>query len=123
MHARNLVAFLKTLSPNLNSKYGITFPGHVFECNTTRFTPDACHNSGRFLQQLYANGHDGGDGRDGGRCREGLQLGRAVRRENEVNPARSTPEGSRLPAGEAQVEAEEDEVTLPVREPMTATTL
>ena len=67
---------------------------------------------GVFCNSYYANGHDGGDGRDGGRCREGLQLGRAVRRENEVNPARSTPEGSRLPAGEAQVEAEGDEVTL-----------
>ena len=26
----------------------------------SRFTPDACYNSGRFLQQLfYATGHDG----------------------------------------------------------------
>jgi hypothetical protein len=90
---------------------GSLYFGGIF-CNKTGFTPDACHNSERFLQQLLRNGHDGGDGRDGGRCREGLQLERGVRRENEVNPARSMPEGSRLPAGEAQVEAEGDEVTL-----------
>jgi hypothetical protein len=91
---------------------------------TPCYTLDACHNSGRFLQQLYAKGHGGGGGRDGRRCREGRRLGRAGRREDEVKPApasRLRAEG--LGAGEAQVEAEGDEVKLPVEEPRTATTL
>ena len=53
-----------------------------------------------------------------------MRLGRAVRREDEVKPApasRLRAEG--LGAGEAQVEAEGDEVTLQVEEPMTAATL
>ena len=59
-----------------------------------------------------------------GRCREGLRLGRAVRREDEVKPAPALGlRATRLGAGEAQVEAEGDEVTLPVVEPMTAATL
>ena len=65
-----------------------------------------------------------GVGRDVGRCREGLRLGRAVRGEDEVKPAPVLrPRGASLGAGEAQVEAEGDEVTLPVEEPMTAATL
>ena len=72
----------------------------------------------------YAKGHGGGGGRDGGRCREGPRLGRAVRGEDEVKPAPVLrPRGASLGAGEAQVEAEGDEVTLPVEEPMTAATL
>ena len=58
------------------------------------------------------------------RCREGLRLGRAVRREDEVKPAsasRLRAEG--LGAAEAQVEMEGEKVTLPVEEPRTATTL
>jgi hypothetical protein len=55
---------------------------------------------------------------------EGLRLGRAVRREDEVKPAPVLLlRAARLAAGEAQVEAEGDEVALPVEEPMTATTL
>ena len=65
-----------------------------------------------------------GVGRDVGRCREGLRLGRAVRREDEVKPAPALGlRATRLGAGEAQVEAEGDEVTLPAKEPRTATTL
>ncbi len=57
-------------------------------------------------------------------CREGLRLGRAVRREDEVEPAPALLfRAERLAAGEAQVEAEGDEVTLQVEEPRTATTL
>ena len=73
---------------------------------------------------LYAKGHGGGGGRDGGRCREGLRLGRAVRREDEVKPASALRfRAGGLWAGEAQVEAEGDEVTQQVEEPMTAITL
>ncbi len=58
------------------------------------------------------------------RCREGLRLGRAVRREDEVKPAPALLfRAERLGAGEAQVEAEGDEATLQVEEPMTAATL
>jgi hypothetical protein len=65
-----------------------------------------------------------GVGRDVGRCREGLRLGRAVRGEDEVKPAPALGlRATRLGAGEAQVEAEGDEVTLPAKEPRTATTL
>ena len=57
------------------------------------------------------------------RCREGLRLGRAVRREDEVKPAPALRfRAGRLWAGEAQVEAERDEVTLPAEELRTATT-
>jgi hypothetical protein len=73
---------------------------------------------------FYAKGLGGGGGRDGRRCREELRLGRAVRREDEVKPApalRFRAEG--LWAGEAQVEMEGEEVTRPVEEPRTATTL
>jgi len=73
---------------------------------------------------LHAKGHGGGGGRDGGRCRERLRLGRAVRREDEAKPAPALLlRAERLGAGEAQVEAEGDEVTLPAEEPRTATTL
>ena len=73
---------------------------------------------------FHAKGHGGGGGRDGRRCREGLRLGRAVRREDEVKPAPALRfRAERLWAGEAQVEAEGDEVTLPVKEPRAATTL
>jgi hypothetical protein len=73
---------------------------------------------------LYAKGHGGGGGRDVRRCREGLRLGRAVRREDEVKPAPALLfRAGRLGAEEAQVEAEGDEVTPQVEEPMTATTL
>ena len=73
---------------------------------------------------FYAKGHGGGGGRDGRRCREELRLGRAVRREDEVKPAPALRfRAGRLWAGEAQVEAEGDEVTLPAEEPRTATTL
>ena len=58
------------------------------------------------------------------RCREGLRLGRAVRREDEVKPASALLlQAGRLETGEAQVEAEGDEMTPQVEEPMTATTL
>jgi len=58
------------------------------------------------------------------RCREGLRLGRAVRNANKIKPTKVLRlRDARLLAGEAQVEAEGDEVTLPVEEPMTATTL
>ena len=57
-------------------------------------------------------------------CREGLRLGRAVRRADEVKPASALLfRAERLAAGEAQVEMEGDEVTLQVEEPMTAATL
>ena len=73
---------------------------------------------------FYAKGHGGGGGRDERRCREGLRLGRAVRREDEVKPTSALRfRAERLGAGEAQVEAEGDEVTLPAEEPRTATTL
>jgi hypothetical protein len=73
---------------------------------------------------LYAKGHGGGGGRDVRRCREGLRLGRAVRREDEVKPASALLlQAGRLETGEAQVEAEGDEMTPQVEEPMTATTL
>jgi hypothetical protein len=73
---------------------------------------------------FHAKGHGGGGGRDGRRCREGLRLGRAVRREDEVKPAPALRfRAERLWAGEAQVEAEGNEVTLPVKEPRAATTL
>ena len=79
---------------------------------------------GVFCNSFYAKGHGGGGGRDGGRCREGPRLGRAVRGEDEVKPAPVLrPRGASLGAGEAQVEAEGDEVTLLVEEPMTAATL
>ena len=58
------------------------------------------------------------------RCREGLRLGRAVRREDEVKPASALLfRAGRLGAEEAQVEAEGDEVTIPAEEPRTAITL
>ena len=58
------------------------------------------------------------------RCREELRLGRAVRREVEVKPAPALRfRAGRLWAGEAQVEMEGEKVTLPVKEPRTATTL
>ena len=58
------------------------------------------------------------------RCREGLRLGRAVRREDEVKPASALLfRAGRLGAGEAQVERAGEEVTLPVKEPRTAATL
>ena len=73
---------------------------------------------------FHAKGHGGGGGRDGGRCREWLRLGRAVRREDEPKPASaSLLRAERLGAGEAQVEMEGEKVTLPVKEPRTATTL
>ena len=57
-------------------------------------------------------------------CREGLRLGRAVRRADEVKPASALLfRAERLGAEEAQVEAEGEKVTLPVKEPRTATTL
>ena len=65
-----------------------------------------------------------GVGRDVGRCREGLRLGRAVRREDEVKPAPVLLlRAASLGAGEAQVEAEGDEEKLPAEEPRTATTI
>jgi hypothetical protein len=73
---------------------------------------------------FYAKGHGGGGGRDVRRCREGLRLGRAVRREDEVKPASALLfRAGRLGAEEAQVEAEGDEVTIPAEEPRTAITL
>ena len=58
------------------------------------------------------------------RCRKGLRLGRVVRNANKGKPDRVLRlRVASLRAGEAQVEAEGDEVTLPVEEPMTATTL
>ena len=58
------------------------------------------------------------------RCRKGLRLGRAVRNANKGKPDRVLHlRVASLRAGEAQVEAEGDEVTLPVEEPMTAATL
>jgi hypothetical protein len=57
-------------------------------------------------------------------CREGLRLGRAVRRADEVKPASALLfRAVRLGAEEAQVEAEGDEVTPPAEEPRTAITL
>ena len=74
--------------------------------------------------RFHAKGHGGGGGRDGGRCREWLRLGRAVRREDEAKPASALLlRAERLGAGEAQVEMEGEKVTLPVEEPRTATTL
>ena len=65
-----------------------------------------------------------GVGRDVGRCRAGMRLGRAVRRENEVKPVQVLGlRAASLWAGEAQVEAEGDEEKLPAKEPKTATTL
>ena len=65
-----------------------------------------------------------GVGRDVGRCRAGLRLGRAVRRENEVKPVQVLGlRAASLWAGEAQVEAEGDEEKLPAKEPKTATTV
>ena len=79
---------------------------------------------GVFCNSFYAKGHGGGGGRDVGRCREGLRLGRAVRREDEVKPTSALRfRAERLGAGEAQVEAEGDEEKLPAKEPKTATTL
>ena len=73
---------------------------------------------------FHAKGHGGGGGRDGGRCREWLRLGRAVRREDEAKPAPALLfRAERLAAGEAQVEMEGEKVTLPVEEPRTAATL
>jgi hypothetical protein len=73
---------------------------------------------------FYAKGLGGGGGRDERRCREGLRLGRAVRREDEVKPASAfLLRAGRLGAGEAQVEMEGEKVTLPVEEPRTAATL
>jgi hypothetical protein len=73
---------------------------------------------------FHAKGHGGGGGRDGGRCREWLRLGRAVRREDEAKPASASLfRAERLGAGEAQVEMEGEKVTLPVEEPRTAATL
>ena len=58
------------------------------------------------------------------RCRKGLRLGRAVRNANRGKPDRVLRlRVASLRAGEAQVEAEGDEVTLPVEGPMTVTTL
>ena len=101
-----------------------------------------CNKEGRFLQQSLGysgrvsqfqaflataftqKGHGGGGGRDGGRCREWLRLGRAVRREDEAKTRLGlTLRAGRLGAGEAQVEMEGEKVTLPVEEPRTATTL
>jgi hypothetical protein len=62
----------------------------------------------------------------GERRREGLRLrlGRAVRSANKGKPAQVLRlRAARLSAGEAQVEAEGDEATLPVGEPMTAAAL
>ena len=60
----------------------------------------------------------------GVRCREELRLGRAVRNANRGKPDRVLRlRAASLRAGEAQVEAEGDEVTLLVEEPMTAATL
>jgi hypothetical protein len=79
---------------------------------------------GASCNSLYAKGHGGGGGRDGGRCREWLRLGRAVRRADEAKPASALLlRAGRLGAEEAQVEMEGDKVTLPAKEPRTATTL
>ena len=81
--------------------------------------------SGVFCNGFYADGH-GSWRKDamGVRCREELRLGRAVRNANRGKPDRVLRlRAASLSAGEAQVEAEGDEVTLPVEEPMTATTL
>jgi hypothetical protein len=76
------------------------------------------------MMDFHAKGHGGGCGRDGRRCREGLRLGRAVHREDEVKPVQVLLlKAARLWAGEASVEMEGGEVTRPVEEPMTATTL
>jgi hypothetical protein len=57
-------------------------------CNRARVTPDACHNSRRFLQQLSRKGaRRRRQKRDGGRRRAWLRLGRAVRREDEGDAA------------------------------------
>ena len=81
--------------------------------------------SGVFCNSFYADGH-GSWRKDATveRCREGLRLGRAVRNANRGKPDRVLRlRAASLRAGEAQVEAEGDEVTLPVEEPMTAATL
>jgi hypothetical protein len=76
------------------------------------------------MMDFYAKAHGRGGGRDGRRCRGRLRRGRAVRREDEVKPAPALLlRAARLGAGEAQVEAEGDEVNLPAEEPRTATTL
>ncbi len=102
-----------------------------------------CNKEGRFLQQsqgyagrvsqflaflatAFTQRGTAGGGRDGGRRRAWLRLGRAGRREDEAKPASESASflrAARLGAGEAQVEAEGDEVKLPVEEPMTAATL
>ena len=77
--------------------------------------------SGVFCNGFYA---DEETGAMGVRCREELRLGRAVRNANRGKPDRVLRlRAASLLAGEAQVEAEGDEVTLPVEEPMTAATL
>ena len=88
-------------------------------------TPCIIPTSGVFCNSFYADGH-GQREMDamGGWCREGLRLGRAMRSKSRGKPDRVLRlRVARLLAGEAQVEAEGDEVTLPVREPMTAATL
>jgi hypothetical protein len=81
--------------------------------------------SGVFCNSFYADGH--GPWRQDAtveRCREGLRLGRAVRNANRGKPDRVLRlRAASLRAGEAQVETEGDEATLPVEEPMTAATL
>jgi hypothetical protein len=75
------------------------------------------------MMDFHAKAHGRGGGRDGKRCRERLRLGRAVRREDEVKPAPALLlRAARLGAGEAQVEAEGDEVNLQAEELRTATT-
>ena len=77
--------------------------------------------SGVFCNSFYA---DEETDAMGVRCREELRLGRAVRNANRGKPDRVLRlRAASLRAGEAQVEAEGDEVTLPVEEPMTAATL
>ena len=77
--------------------------------------------SGVFCNGFYA---DEETDAMGVRCREELRLGRAVRNANRGKPDRVLRlRAASLRAGEAQVEAEGDEVSLPVEEPMTAITL
>ena len=77
--------------------------------------------SGVFCNGFYA---DEETDAMGVRCREELRLGRAVRNANRGKPDRVLRlRAASLRAGEAQVEAEGDEVTRPVEEPMTAATL
>ena len=76
--------------------------------------------SGVFCNGFYADEADA----MGVRCREELRLGRAVRNANRGKPDRVLRlRAASLRVGEAQVEAEGDEVTLLVEEPMTAATL